>query len=136
MDTLQYRAIIHVLEVHDLTSSDSSESGGDGILGGGSNSLRPWPPDFCLYGDIDEDDNRLPSLPRWGGGASWPNAWPVSASSCSRSSPTACPSRRPGSHPRVLAMPTSMASTNGHSTMALHSVSGDGCSLPGNVHTA
>jgi hypothetical protein len=73
-NTLQYRAFVHVLEVHDFTLLDdsktsdsySSDSGGDGLSGASLSSLRLWPHMFQLCGDSDEDGNQLPSLSRWG----------------------------------------------------------------------
>lgn len=132
-----------MLEVHDFTTLDnsddddhggpSSDSSGDGILGGSSISLCPWPWVFRLCGDVDKDGNHLPSLLQWGGGASWPDPPLAGASSHSLSSPIVCPGSRQGQHPRMVATTMSMGSTNGRSTMTLHPVSGDGCSLPGSV---
>jgi hypothetical protein len=91
LDSLQYRAIIHVLEVHDFSllddsdddedqvDSDSSDSGGDGLPPMGLSSLCPWPRLFCHCGPSDEDGNPLPSLPCLAGEASWPSSSPAAA---------------------------------------------------------
>jgi hypothetical protein len=55
-DTLQYKVLVHILEVHNFTppvdsnddnpptpSSNSSDSGGDEIPGSMHSSLQPWP---------------------------------------------------------------------------------------------
>jgi hypothetical protein len=60
-DTLQFRAFIQIVEIHDFNRSDSSsddsgdsssDSGTDGILGlWGGSSLQPWP---CVYHCVGE----------------------------------------------------------------------------------
>jgi hypothetical protein len=84
-DTLQYRILIHVLEVHDFsplfnfdddssTPSDSSnDSNGDGLpsRNPGTSSLWPWIRIYRLAGHPNAYDSHLPALPCGGGGASW-----------------------------------------------------------------
>jgi hypothetical protein len=80
-DTLQYGVLVHVLEVHDFTpladsddatSSDSSDSSGDGIPKSTHSSLQPWPHICRLAGPVDDRGRPLPPLPQHGGGATWP----------------------------------------------------------------
>jgi hypothetical protein len=77
-DTLQFRAFIQIVEIHDFNRSDSSsddsgdsssDSGTDRILGlWGGSSLWPWP---CVYRCVGEFGAPWPSLPTAGSGAIW-----------------------------------------------------------------
>jgi hypothetical protein len=85
-DSLQFRAFIHVLEMHDFSpppvppdngcswSLDSNEEGDDGYPGYdiGPGLLRPWPRVYHLAENEDEAGNQLPLLPQHGGDARWP----------------------------------------------------------------
>jgi hypothetical protein len=95
-DTLQYRVLLHILEVHNFSpprdsdddapppSSDSRDSGGDGIPGSMHSSLQPWLRMFRLAGAVDDRGRLLPSLPQHDSRASWPTSVPSSSLCMSR----------------------------------------------------
>ncbi|OEL38323.1 hypothetical protein BAE44_0000658 [Dichanthelium oligosanthes] len=78
-DSLQFIAIVHLLEVHDFSlpsdSNDSSgssdSSGADGLPRSGSTHLKPWPRMYNLAGRLSPSGEPWPSLPRTGWEASW-----------------------------------------------------------------
>jgi hypothetical protein len=72
--TLQYKVLVHVLEVHDFTppadsevddppNSDSCGSGGNGLPGSMHSSLQPWPCIYWIARPTDERGHPLPLLP-------------------------------------------------------------------------
>jgi hypothetical protein len=82
-DTLGFRALVKILEIHDFSpledSSDdndtpgsSDSSGGDDLPGSGiPSSLRPWPAIFHFVGGSSPGGQPWPSLPRHDGDVQW-----------------------------------------------------------------
>jgi hypothetical protein len=82
-DTLDFRTLVRILEIHDFSSSkDSSDDGADfissdssdsdGLPGsGGGGSLRPWPAIFRYTEGMSPSGQSWPSLPRHGGDVRW-----------------------------------------------------------------
>jgi hypothetical protein len=82
-DTLQFRAIIKVIQLQDFTppsdSNDSDDSGSsdgaDDLQSTPGSSLALWPRNFRLAGDDCPVGEPWLCLPRLGGGVTWTPSW-------------------------------------------------------------